>query len=99
MANVLITGSGIGIGRATAIAFARAGYTVMVTDILDEEGSRVVDEIRRGGGSAEFFHLDVTDTSRTNEVVAEATTRHGALDVVVANAGIAHRIPFAKMTD
>jgi 3-oxoacyl-[acyl-carrier protein] reductase len=99
MPNVLITGSGIGIGRATATAFARAGYTVMATDILDREGATLVDEIRKGGGSAEFFHLDVTNTSQTNAVVAEATKRHGTLDVVVANAGIAHRIPFAKMTD
>src|SRR6266478_4945251 len=99
MANVLITGSGIGIGRATAIAFARAGYAVMATDILNQEGAGLVDEIRNGGGIAEFFHLDVTDTARTNELVAEATKRHGALEVVVANAGIAHRIPFAKMTE
>jgi 3-oxoacyl-[acyl-carrier protein] reductase len=99
MANVLITGSGIGIGRATALAFARAGNTVLVTDILHTEGTELVDEIRKGGGSAEFFYLDVTDTSRTNEVVTEATRRHGTLDVVVANAGIAHRIPFSKMTD
>ncbi len=99
MANVLITGSGIGIGRATAVAFAKAGYTVMVTDVLDREGAEVVDEIRRDGGKAEFFPLDVTDTARTNEVVSEVARRHGAIDVVVANAGIAHRIPFAKMTD
>jgi 3-oxoacyl-[acyl-carrier protein] reductase len=99
MANVLITGSGIGIGRATALAFGRAGYTVMVTDILDVEGTNVVDEIREGGGCAEFFYLDVTDTLCTNEVVGQVTERHGALDVVVANAGIAHRIPFEKMTD
>jgi 3-oxoacyl-[acyl-carrier protein] reductase len=99
MANVLVTGSGIGIGRATALAFARAGYAVMATDILDEEGEGIVAEIRKEGGTAEFFHLDVTDTARTNDVVADVTKRYGALDVVVANAGIAHRIPFAEMTD
>src|SRR6266853_6492956 len=75
MANVLITGIGIGIGRATAIAFARAGYAVMATDILNDDGAGLVDEIRNGGGIAEFFHLDVTDTARTNEVVAEVTKR------------------------
>jgi 3-oxoacyl-[acyl-carrier protein] reductase len=99
MANVLITGSGIGIGRATALAFAKAGYTVIVTDILEREGAEVVDEIRRDGGQAEFFPLDVTDTARTNDVVAAVAKRYGAVDAVVANAGIAHRIPFAKMTD
>jgi len=99
MPTVLITGSGIGIGRATALAFARAGYAVMATDILDAEGAQVTDEIRKDGGTAEFFHLDVTDTPGTDAVVAEVATRYGPIDVVVANAGIAHRIPFAKMTD
>jgi 3-oxoacyl-[acyl-carrier protein] reductase len=99
MANVLITGSGIGIGRATALAFGRAGYAVMATDVLEAEGEGVVAEIRKEGGAADFYHLDITDTARTNEVVSDVTKRHGALDVVVANAGIAHRIPFANMTD
>jgi 3-oxoacyl-[acyl-carrier protein] reductase len=97
--NVLITGSGIGIGRATALAFARAGYVVIATDILDKEAAAVVEEIRQEGGTADFFHLDVTSTPEADAVAAEATKRYGALDVVVANAGIAHRIPFAKMTD
>jgi 3-oxoacyl-[acyl-carrier protein] reductase len=97
--NVLITGSGIGIGRATALAFARAGYFVAATDILDREGAELVDQIRREGGAADFFRLDVTSTSQTNAVAGEVMKRHGALDVVVANAGIAHRVPFAKMTD
>jgi 3-oxoacyl-[acyl-carrier protein] reductase len=97
--NVLITGSGIGIGRATALAFARAGYLVIATDVLDQEGAALVDDIRQGGGTAEFFHLDVTSTTQANDVVAETTRRHGAPDVVVANAGIAHRIPLSQMTD
>src|SRR5712692_4018265 len=97
--RVLITGSGIGIGRATAIAFARAGYAVIATDVLDAEGTALVAEIREEGGSAEFLHLDVTSTPEADAVVADAERRHGALDVVVANAGIAHRVPFARMTD
>jgi 3-oxoacyl-[acyl-carrier protein] reductase len=97
--SALITGSGIGIGRATALALARAGYTVIATDILDREGTDVVDEIRRAGGTAEYFHLDVTSTPQADEVIAQATRLHGAPDVVVANAGIAHRIPFSQMTD
>jgi len=71
MANVLITGGGIGIGRATALAFAKAGYTVTVTDILDREGADVADEIRKDGGKADFFHLDVTDTARVERALRE----------------------------
>jgi 3-oxoacyl-[acyl-carrier protein] reductase len=96
---VLITGAGIGIGRATAIAFADAGSHVVVTDVLESEGNAVVETIRSKGGSADFRHLDVTDTAAANAVVAETESRLGTLDVVVANAGIAHRVPFAAMTD
>jgi 3-oxoacyl-[acyl-carrier protein] reductase len=97
--TVLITGAGIGIGRATAQAFARAGYHVIATDVLDRDGAGVVDGIRAAGGTAEFRHLDVTRTDEANAAVAAAEAAHGALDVVVANAGIAHKVPLAKLTD
>ena len=60
--TVLITGAGIGIGRATAKAFGAAGYRVIVTDVLPDEGASVVGEISAAGGSAEFHPLDVTST-------------------------------------
>ncbi|MGO8917906.1 MAG: SDR family NAD(P)-dependent oxidoreductase [Stellaceae bacterium] len=97
--TVLITGAGIGIGRATAFAFAKAGYHVVVTDVLEPEGAKVAEAIGGGGGSAEFHHLDVTDTKEANAVVAAIEAAQGALDVVVANAGIAHRVPLAELTD
>lgn len=96
---VLITGAGIGIGRATALAFAAAGYHVVITDILDAEGSAVVEAIREKGGTADFHRLDVTDTAQAQSVVSEAEARLGRLDVVVANAGIAHRVPLASLSD
>lgn len=99
MKTVLITGAGIGIGRATAHAFGRAGYRVFVTDILKDEGHAVVDEVRRAGGAAEFHHLDVTSTEETDALVATLEAAHGALDVLVANAGIAHRVPLDRLTD
>lgn len=97
--SVLITGAGIGIGKATALAFARAGYAVVVTDILEDEGSDVADAIRAAGGDAVFMRLDVTDTAATQAVVAAAEKRFGALDVVVANAGIAHKVPLPELDD
>lgn len=98
MKKALITGAGIGIGRATAKAFAAEGYHVHVTDILDDEGKAVVDDILASGGSAEFHHLDVTSTDEADAVVA-AAQKDGALDVLVANAGIAHRHPLGTLTD
>ncbi|GGD98847.1 short-chain dehydrogenase [Aureimonas endophytica] len=96
---VLVTGAGIGIGKATAEAFAAAGDHVVVTDVLAAEGEAVAAGIRAHGGSAEFRRLDVTSTEGADALVAEIEARHGGLDVIVANAGIAHRVPIAAMTD
>ena len=97
--TVLITGAGIGIGRATALAFGANGDHVIVTDVLDDEGRAVADEIRKNGGAAEFRPLDVTDTAATDALVADIESTHGALDVIVANAGIAHKVPLDAMSD
>ena len=97
--TVLITGAGIGIGHATAKAFAAAGHHVVVTDVLGEEGERTVAEISQAGGSAEFHRLDVTDSGNVDAVVARVEETHGALDCVVANAGIAKRVPLAELSD
>lgn len=97
--TVLITGGGIGIGRATGLAFAAAGDHVVVTDILEAEGSSAAKEAEAKGGSAEFIALDVRSTQHADKVVAEIEARRGAIDVVVANAGIAHRTPLAELTD
>lgn len=97
--TVIISGAGIGIGRATAIAFARLGYIVYVTDILEKEGNEVAAKINADGGKAFFRALDVTDTARTDTIVAEINKVHGGVDVAVANAGIAHRVPLGQLTD
>ncbi len=97
--TVIISGAGIGIGHATALAFAADGYRVSVTDILEEEGKSVVEEIRASGGEAVFRRLDVTRSEQADAIVAEIDKNHGGVDVVVANAGIAHRVPLAEMTD
>jgi 3-oxoacyl-[acyl-carrier protein] reductase len=97
--TVLITGAGIGIGAATARAFGGAGYRVIVTDVLDDEGQKVASDITQNGGEAEYHHLDVMSTEEVNRVVADAEGRYGPLDCVVANAGIAHRVPLPELTD
>lgn len=96
--TVLITGGGIGIGRATAAAFGRAGDHVVVTDVLEAEGAAVAAAIREAGGSAEFVALDVRSTEAAEALVA-ALEAKGGVDVVVANAGIAHKAPLADLTD
>ena len=93
--TILITGSGIGIGRATALAFAKLGDHVVVTDVLEKEGNAVVAEIKAAGGSAEFHRFDVRDAAAADRIVAAI----GTVDVLIANAGIAHKVPLDALTD
>lgn len=97
--TVIISGAGIGIGRATADAFAREGYRVVVTDVLTDEGHAVATAIEDGGGKATFLAMDVADTGAVNDVMAEVERLYGALDCVVCNAGIAKKLPLVSLTD
>jgi NADP-dependent 3-hydroxy acid dehydrogenase YdfG len=86
---VFITGAAAGIGRATALTFARNGYTVGGYDI-DEVGLKsLAAEIEAGGGTALTGHLDVTDPDEMARRVSEFATAAGdRLDVMINNAGI-----------
>lgn len=97
--TMLVTGGGIGIGRATAFAFAQAGYHVVVTDILEAEGRAVAEEITASGGSAWFAAMDVRSSAQVDAVVAAVNAERGAIDALVLNAGIAHKVPLGQLTD
>jgi 3-oxoacyl-[acyl-carrier protein] reductase len=97
--TLLVTGAGIGIGRATALAFARAGWHVVVTDVLQAEGRAVAAEILAAGGSAGFMPLDVRSTEQADAVVAAVLAERGAIDALVLNAGIAHKVPLSQLSD
>lgn len=97
--TMLVTGGAIGIGRATAFAFARTGHHVAVTDVLEAEGSALVAAINAEGGSASFHALDVRSTAQADQVVQTVIEARGAIDTLVLNAGIAHRVPLERLTD
>lgn len=87
--TVLITGGSLGIGREAAVVFAREGARVAVTDILDDQGREAVAAINENGGTAEFWHLDVTDEDAITQVFAEVKEKFGNIEVLINNAGIA----------
>jgi len=84
----LITGGASGMGRSEAVIFAREGARVVVGDLLEAEGQRVVADIKTAGGDARFVKLDVTRESEWQDAVATTVTSFGKLDVLVNNAGI-----------
>jgi NAD(P)-dependent dehydrogenase (short-subunit alcohol dehydrogenase family) len=84
----LITGSGSGIGAAVARRLASEGAAVLVTDIEDEAGTQVADQIKESGGQAAYAHLDVTSEADWEAAVALAVSDFGGLDILVNNAGM-----------
>lgn len=79
----LVTGGARGQGAAEARIFAREGASVVITDVLDEQGEQTA-----GGLGCEYLHLDVTSEGEWESVVADTVDRHGRLDVLMNNAGI-----------
>ena len=84
---VLITGGLTGIGRATAVAFAKQGAKVVVAGRRDEAGKALVEELRAFGAEAEFINADVRNEDEVRAMVDETVARFGRLDVAVNNAG------------
>jgi NAD(P)-dependent dehydrogenase (short-subunit alcohol dehydrogenase family) len=84
---VLITGALTGIGRATALAFAREGARVAVSGRHDEEGKKLAAEMRKLGGEAEFVRADVRHEEEVRKLIDKTVERFGRLDVAVNNAG------------
>jgi NAD(P)-dependent dehydrogenase (short-subunit alcohol dehydrogenase family) len=91
-----ITGAALGIGRATAQLFATEGATVVLGDIDAAGAEKAAGEITARGGKAMALPLDVGEASQVNAFVERIVGTHGRLDVMVANAGIAHSAPFLE---
>lgn len=85
---VLITGSASGIGRATALAFAKEGATVIVSDINEKGGQKTVAALQEGGSKAVFIKADVTDFAQVENLIAQIVAQFGRLDIAINNAGI-----------
>jgi meso-butanediol dehydrogenase/(S,S)-butanediol dehydrogenase/diacetyl reductase len=94
----LVTGGGRGIGRAIALAFAREGALVAVTDLQEAPARAVADEIRALGGQAEGLRSDVGKPEESAAAVARVVERFGRLDVLVNNAGVVRVRPLLELT-
>ncbi len=95
----MITGGASGIGRATALLFAREGAAVVVVDIDEAKAQVVVQSIVDEGGKAMFLHCDVTSASDCKSAVSEAVEELGKIDVLFNNAGIIRRVSVVDTTE
>ena len=84
---VLITGALTGIGRATALAFAKEGAQIAISGRRDEVGKKLVAELSEIGAEAEYLRADVRHEDDVRDLVNKTVTRFGRLDVAVNNAG------------
>ena len=94
----LVTGGTSGIGRATAIAFAREGAKVVVAGRRTAEGEETVRMIRAKGGTAVFVQADVAQESQVKNLIGRTLEHFGRLDIAFNNAGIEQAGPFLEQT-
>jgi NAD(P)-dependent dehydrogenase (short-subunit alcohol dehydrogenase family) len=94
---VLITGAGNGIGRATALAFAQQGASVVVADMNRDDGEKTTAMITEAGGAATFILCDVTKDHDVQSMVNGTLETYGKLDIAFNNAGI--EIEQSKLAD
>ncbi|MBI2123839.1 MAG: SDR family oxidoreductase [Candidatus Wildermuthbacteria bacterium] len=95
----LVTGARRGMGKAHALALAKQGARVVVTDIDEKECRAVAEEIRKNGGEAIGSKLDVSNAQEIDQVFGEAVKQWGRIDILVNNAGIFFPKPALELSE
>lgn len=97
--TVIVTGASVGIGKATAIEFARNGANVCIVDVNAEGLDTLAEEIKSIGANVSSYICDVSDEQRVHEITQEIINQYGKIDVLVNNAGLWRmRKPFVETT-
>jgi len=95
----IITGSGQGIGKATALLFAREGAAVIVAEYNKDTGEAVATEINEAGGEGRFVQVDIANRESVQALISDVLETNGNIDVLVNNAGVIKDNTLEKMTD
>ncbi len=99
---VIVTGGGVGIGRAYSFGLAKEGARIVVADIQEEEARKVASDIQREGGEAVAVPVDVVSVEKTRSMAEAALQRYGRIDVLVNNAALYSVIkkkPFSEISE
>ena len=97
--TALVTGANSGIGAAVALAMGQAGADVAVNYVVgDDAAQAIVDQITAAGGKALAYKADVSDEAQVQAMFGQVVTDFGALDILVANAGLQRDAAFTQMT-
>lgn len=94
----LVTGAGRGIGAALALAYAREGASVVVTDLNEASANAVAEQVRGLGAQADAFVVDVRDPAQSVAMVERVVKKFGRLDLMVNNAGVIRVKSFLNTT-
>src|SRR5436853_4958119 len=97
--TALITGGASGIGRATALLFAREGAAIAISDLNKTAGNSLVDEIRNNGGRALFTPVDVSRAADCHRMVEHTIHEFGSIDILFNNAGIIRRASVTELSE
>jgi NAD(P)-dependent dehydrogenase (short-subunit alcohol dehydrogenase family) len=95
----LVTGGTSGIGKTTAIEFARAGAKVVLSGRREKEGAEVVREIKKAGGDAAFVRTDIASEADVKHMVSFTVDTFGKLDIAFNNAGVEWKGPLDQATE
>ena len=96
---VVITGAATGLGKGTALAFAKAGAAVCVCDFNEEEGKKTVEECKALGAKAQFYHVDVRSDEMINAAKDAILEEFGTVDILFSNAGVSSKVLGPPLND
>lgn len=97
--TAVVTGAGKGIGKGIAIALAKKGYNIVVSDIIMEDCEKVADQIKETGADALAVKCDVSDNAQVENLFSDVSGKFEKVDVLVNNAGIYPFVSFEKMQE
>jgi len=95
----VVTGGAKGIGEAYVKGIVQEGASVVIADIDDKQGKKIVEKIEKSGGKALFVRTDVSRKKDAEKMVKSAVDRFGSIDILINNAGILFTAPFEETTE